>query len=339
MQVETAQQLVAFVSAIVRTEKHPVVSVILFGGEPLLSRPALYILARGLQDLNRAGLRTRVHTVLSTNGTIYDEEIFAILAEQPDCNTVAVSLDAFKEVHDANRPFNDASKGSTYDVVVENLRKMIAAGIPHSVTCVVPYPYEYVRASEELHRLGIETLEIKPLIGHVFGKRDLPELFREDLALWREKYLEYCDYYLDYVRSDGRIRHTDRQSLLGTYSQALGDSESAGRILGCGIADIKMSVAADGRILPCECFLVQNAAIGDVKTGINQARLEQFESWILSNGQFRVTHERCRNCYTKRVCGGGCYALTCDLLGRLEPLPESKCEITRERLKIDLYFI
>ena len=43
--------------------------------------------------------------MLSTNGTIYDQRIFEVLAEQPECHTVVVTFDAFKEAQDKNRPF------------------------------------------------------------------------------------------------------------------------------------------------------------------------------------------------------------------------------------------
>src|ERR1039457_5404354 len=155
MSVETAREFLALIANTVTSGIYPTVTVNLFGGEPLLSRQAVYTLARGLQNLNRANLQTRVHIMLSTNGTIYDQEIFQVLAEQPECNTVIVSLDAFKERHDKNRPFTNSRKGSTYDVVLGNVHAMMGANIPYSVICVVPYPYDYTGAAEELHRLGI----------------------------------------------------------------------------------------------------------------------------------------------------------------------------------------
>jgi uncharacterized protein len=338
MSAETAQSLVALIAGIVRAEIYPIVSVTLFGGEPLLSRKAAHVLVRGLQDLNRANLKTRVHVILSTNGTIYDKEIFDILAEQPDCNSAVVSLDAFKATHDQNRPFADRAHGSTFDAVLGNLRRMMEEGIPYSVICVVPHPYDFIAASEELHRLGIRRLEIKQLIRHVYGRPDLPDVFAEDFSLWRKNYLAYSDYHIAYLREKDPADHVDRFALFGDYAQALGGGER-GRTLGCGITDQKMAVNSQGRLMPCESFVDEQFEIGDVRTGFDQARYDSFEAWILEHGQFRVADARCRNCFAKLACGGGCYALAYDKNKRLAPLPESSCQFTREKVKIDFYYI
>ena len=340
MSVETARDVLAFVGRAVTAGIHPVVGVNLFGGEPLLSRKSAYTLARGLQDLNRANLPTKVHIMLSTNGTIYDRAVFKILAEQPDRNTVVVSLDAFKEIHDENRRFADPARGSTYDTVLRNLRRMIREDIPYSVTCVVPYPYDYIGAAEELCHLGIRRFEIKQLIPHVYGQPDLPEVFRDDFTLWKKNYLAYSAYCLDQLDGRRPAQYVDRAALFGDYAKALGGLKERPGTLACGVADVKVGVTSDGRVMPCEGFLgLEGFDIGNVKTGFDAAKYERFEEWILSRGQLRIENERCRNCYAKLICGGGCYAVSYDKTGRLDPYPESWCRYVREKVKIDLYYI
>jgi len=338
MSAETAKDSVAFIRAMLATSTRRYVTVNLFGGEPLLARPALYTLVRGLQDVNRSGLATKVHILLSTNGTIYDQQIFDVLAEEPECNTVVVTLDAFKEAQDKNRPFR-GRRASSYDTVIANLRRMIDKKIPYSVSCQVPFPYDYIAAAEELHRLGFEWLEIRLMIRHVFGKQELPDVFQDDLALWKEKYLAYCDYYLDYLKTPRPAKHSDRRAVLGDYAKGLDRAGGSPHNLGCGIIEDLISIAADGRAIPCHCFLHEGFELGHVKTGIDAAQYDRFEKWILSQGQLRIDNERCRNCYAKLLCGGGCYAASYDRAHRLEPLPESSCQFAREKVKIDLYFI
>jgi uncharacterized protein len=340
MPCETAREFLAFVEKTIRAGIHPVVHVMLFGGEPLLARNTVYTLARGLQDFNRQNLRTKVHIVLSTNGTIYDHAVFRILAEQPACNTVVVSLDAFKEIQDKNRPFSDPAKGSTYDTILKNLRRMVREGIPCSVICVVPYAYDYIGAAEELRRLGMTRFEIKQLIPHVYGRRDLPEVFRNDFRLWKKNYLAYSDYCLDQLDGRRPAQYVDRAALFGDYAKALGGLKDRPGTLACGIADVKVGVTADGRLMPCESFCGHpEFELGNVRTGFDPAKCRKFDEWILSRGQFRIDNDRCRNCYAKLICGGGCYALTYDKTRRLDPYPESWCRYVREKVKIDLYYI
>lgn len=339
MSAETAKDALLFIIEIACTEKYPVVTVNLFGGEPLLARKAVYTLARGLQDLNDKNLRTKIHIMLSTNGTIYDKRIFDILAERPDLNTVVVSLDAFRDIHDKNRPFANPKKGSTYDVVLNNIKRMAQEEIPYSVTCIVPYPYNYVTAAKELHRQGIKLLEMKQLIHHIYGQSVLPEVFERELRLWRKNYLAYSDYYIDHLYSKLPARHISRFTIVGDYAEALGNQLSR-RTLACGLADSKIGIGSDGRMMPCESILGHKQfELGNVKEGFDRKKYDKFEEWILSRGQHRIDDEHCRNCYAKLICGGGCYALVYDKTKNIRPLPQSSCQYIREGVKIDLYYI
>ena len=339
MSVQTAKESVAFVGKLLAASTRPYVTVDLFGGEPLLARDTLYTLARGLQDLNRAGLPAKAQVRLLTNGTVYDQRVFEVVAEEPKLNVVFVTFDAVREAQERNRPFRNRARGSSYDRVLENLQRMMSAGIPYSVSCHVPYPYDYIDAAEELHRLGVEWLEVRLLLHHVFGREDLPEVFRDDLDLWKKKYLAYTDYFLEYLRHPRPARHNDRTGILGNYSKALEQANGSPQTFGCGLLEDLIAVGCDGHLLPCNCFPQEELEIGDVSTGLDPAKYARIEKWLLAEAQLRIDHERCRNCYAKRICNGGCYAASYDRTGRFEPLPESSCQFTREKVKIDLYFI
>jgi uncharacterized protein len=339
MSVETAKEAVAFVGKLLATSARPYITVDLFGGEPLLARAAVYTLARGLQDLNRSGLPTKVKIRVLTNGTVYDQKTFEVLAEEPDLNVVFVTFDAFREAQEKNRPFRGRARASSYDAVLGNLQRIMGAGIPYAVSCQVPYPYNYIGAADELHRLGVEQLEIRLLLHHVFGRADLPAVFEDDIELWKKQYLAYTDYFLEYLSNPRRSRHIDRRSVFGDYAKALRQAHGSPQTLGCGLVEDLMAIGCDGRLLPCHCFPQEELEIGHVRTGIDAPRYARIAQWLLAEAQLRIDHERCRNCYAKRICCGGCYAASYDRAGRFEPLPESSCQFTREKVKIDLYFI
>jgi len=340
MSEATAREVLGFISHIVKSEAHPVITVFLYGGEPMLNPGATFLLARGLQDLNHRNLKTKVHPILSTNGTIYNQEIFDIFAEFPEFSTVIVSLDAFKEVHDRNRPFANQKKGSSFDCVKGNLKRMAREKIPHSATCIVPFPYDFVGAAEALHCLPAECVEIKELNHYILGKTVLPEVFEQDFDTWRQNYIEYADYYIEYLNSKNPVRHVDRYNLPGNYALRLAEPKEPDTTLACRVADASLAIDAVGNLIPCEAFLGQNRFyLGDVKKGFNQAKYARFEKWILSKGQFRIDSARCKYCFAQRLCGGGCYAASFNETGKLEALGENACAYVREAVKINLYFI
>lgn len=340
MSVETAQDTLAFLTKIVRSGGHEKISVNLFGGEPLLAPKAAYVLARGLQDLNNQHVNTRVHLLLSTNGTIYNKEIFDIFAEQPGISTVAISLDAFKETHDKNRLFANPKQGSSYDAVHANLKQMIQERIPYSVTCIVPHPYNFVSASQKLHELGVGCTEVKELNHHIYGKKALPDVFNRDFQCWRENYIAYCDYYLTYLETNDPIEHVDRHALIRDYAHKLGHNRQARSNLACGAADIKIGISSQGALFPCESFIEREQfTLGDVRSGFNEEKFNRIETMLLQNGQHRLDDDSCKECFAKLICGGGCYAESFDQYGDLRPRQGVFCEFTREAVKIDLYFI
>jgi len=340
MSADTARLTLDFITGIVKSGAHESMSVFLFGGEPLLNPQAVYLLSRGLHDLNHDGLETRVRLILSTNGTIYNQEIFDIFTECPEDSRVAVSLDAFKETHDRNRPFADKTKGSSYDLVTGNLKRMAKNNIPCSVSCMVPYPYDFVGAAKALHRLPVETLEIKQLNHYILGKRTLPEVFRKNFESWHERYLDYTDYYVEYMSEKSPVKHLDRLNLPGSYASRLAKKNGPGVTLACRIGDASLAVDAAGRLLPCDAFLgCPEFYLGDVKNGFNAAKYTEFENWILSRGQHRIDNEHCRTCFAKRLCGGGCYAEMYNNTGSLQTPNPDACGYIRETVKINLYFI
>ena len=340
MSADTATHVLTFLNKLISKKTVSPVTVTLSGGEPLLAPEAVYTLVRGIHKLNRQNRKTGIRMMLCTNGTIYSKKIFEIFAERPDISRIAVSLDAFKDTQDKNRPFANASGCSPYDCVLGNLRRMDQEEIPYSVTCVVPYPYDFIGAANELSRLGFRCIEIKQLIHHIYGKPVLPAVFRREFNIWRKNYIAYSDFYIRHLNDNNPVRHVDRDGLFGDYAARLAHLQQGNRTLACGMGDSTISITADGKLLPCSnLFAHRQFQLGDVRSGFDRVKCDRFEQWLLSGGQHTVDSERCRNCYAKRICRGGCYAESIDKTKTLSLPDETFCLYKREMVKIDLHYI
>lgn len=339
MSVKTAQNTLKFIANLVKSGKGDFWSVNLIGGEPLLNPKAVYILARGLQDLNHARKGSPVRLFLATNGTIYNKRIFNIFAECPDVSRVVVSLDGLKDVQDLNRPFSDKRKGASYDCVVRNLKRIIHEGIPHRVTCVVACPYNFIGASDELHNLGVESLEIKQVITYILGKHPFPEDLQGDFKAWRENYLNYLDYCLEYLYEAKPVRHLDRISVFNKYASCLKKGVDFVNTISCGVGDATIAIDCNGAILPCMSFIGHKRfSLGNVSEGFDTEALNKFQKWLIEHGQHRINDRECKYCFAKRICGGGCYALSYDRFGTLGPYLD-QCTYAKEMVKLNLYYI
>ncbi len=339
MSAECAGDVLGFVTNIVKEEAHRIITVVLFGGEPLLNPKAVHILCRGIQDLNHSRLSTKIRLILGTNGTIYSKGIFNILMERPELSSVSLSLDGIKDIHDRNRPFR-RSKLSSYDCILGNLKRMIRDNIPSCVTCVITDPLDYVTAARELYKVGVRCLALQALSYHIFGTSRLPPAFHYGFEDWKRTYLEYADFHLDYLAGPNLVEHVDRAILVQDYAKKLAGPDRLPSNLACPAGDSHIAIDSEGRIFPCLGFLGREPlCLGDVRVGFDQRRYLEFENWLLSDGQHSVDNERCRNCFAKIFCGGGCYARSFDMTGDLRPLNESQCRLVRETVKIDLYYL
>lgn len=141
-------------------------TVLFSGGEPL-SRPDLFELAAAARD---AGLRT----VLSTNGTLIDDEKAARIADA-GFSYVGISFDAIGQLHDKLR-----GKKGAYQGALDGIRACKAAGL----------------------RTGVRfTL-------HGLNRPQLPQIF--ELAE-SEQVDRLCVYHLAYAGRGEKISHFDLQ--------------------------------------------------------------------------------------------------------------------------------
>lgn len=339
MRLETARACAAFLQRQLLRDDCEGLSVVLFGGEPLLARSATRIVVEGLLEGRRRSGKP-VRAVLCTNGTVDDPELFRVFAQNAPAFNVAISLDGGRENHDRLRPFSSGNGRSSWDTALATIRRLVDDGVRVSVTCVVAAPYEYVTRAEELHAIGVRRLEIKPVITHVYGATVEPDVLRPDFERWRERYLAYTDWCLERggLLPPSDVVHNDRVVLLREYAERLDGSPP--RRLGCSAADEGAAIDVEGRIFACDAFIPHpEMAIGDVRGGIEPQRLDAFAGLLLRDGQHRTDDPVCAACFAKRFCGGGCYAASFDRTGALKRMDDASCAFVREKVLLDLYFV
>lgn len=96
-----------------------VVAVALYGGEPLLN---VDIAKRVAQDIERIALEYSVkrEVDLITNGTLLNSDIEEVISR---ADSIQVTIDGPRDVHNARRPFKDRS--GTFDLVLGNTLKFV----------------------------------------------------------------------------------------------------------------------------------------------------------------------------------------------------------------------
>lgn len=296
-----------------------VMDVTLAGGEPFI-REDLRTLLDGIK-------RNRMRYALLSNGGLIDDDIAAFIAASGRCNYVQVSVDGSKpETHDPAR-----GKGS-FEQAVRGIRILQKHGVKVAVRMTI-HRYN-VDDLEDTARFLLEELGLPGFGTNSAGYLGTCRLHSEEIMLTtaeRQKAMETL------VRLDrkypGRISATAGPLAEGHHwlSMEKARAESApafpmgGRLTGCGCPFNKISIRADGAIIPC-------SMLAHIELGrINRDSLA--EIWLdhpaLNDLRNRRSiplgdFEFCRGCPYIPYCTGNCPGLAYTLTGLVNhPSPDA----------------
>ena len=296
-----------------------VMNVVVAGGEPFM-RDDLPVLLEGI-------VRNRMRFSLLSNGSLIDDEMAAFIAGTRRCDYVQVSVDGSRaEVHDAFR-----GRGS-FDGALRGLRILRRYRISSTVRVTI-------------HRSNVHDLEN---IAHFL----LDELGLADFGTNSAGYMGTCCLNADEVmlnieerkeamatlrrlavKYQGRISSSAGPLTDGRMWRRMEEARiqsqpafpNGGRLTACGCPNNKISVRADGTIVPCS--LLAHLELGR----INRDPLA--ELWQNSPALNRLRNRRtiplagfefCAGCSYIPYCTGNCPGLAYMLTGTVDhPSPDA----------------
>jgi len=264
-----------------------------FGGEPLMNFDVVKEIVEYGNE--RAAQREKeFRFTLTTNGVLLDDEKTRYINEK--MSNVVLSIDGRKEVNDKMR--KNAGGGGTYDTLVPKFKRLAEGRGQANYYVRGTFTRENLDFCEDifhLHGLGFEKISIEPAAN----------LDSEELAI-REEDLERI--YTEYERLALRIleyRKEGKPIEFFHYNIDLSGGPCAiKRVVGCGAGTEYLAVTPSGELYPCHQFVGhEQFSMGNVFDGVDRADIRaDFETSNL------YTKEKCKACFAKFYCGGGCAA-------------------------------
>lgn len=292
-----------------------------FGGEPLMNFDVVKKTVEYARSLEKEHGKVFRFT-MTTNGVLLNEEIGDFLNKE--MNNVVLSLDGRKEVNDAMRP-NAGGKGS-YDTIVPKYQAFVQKRGDKDYYVRGTFTKENLDFSQDvLHmaELGFDQVSVEPVVSDPqlpfsIREEDLPRVFEEydrlaKILLERKKAgtgFNFFHFMLDLEQGPCAIK----------------------RLRGCGCGNEYAAVDPDGNVFPCHQFVGQPEwKMGSVLTG---------EYDLDSKARFaRATvysKEKCRSCWAKFYCSGGCNANNQQYEGDILKAHTLSCELEKKRLECAL---
>jgi uncharacterized protein len=260
----------------------PAVSIVFFGGEPLLC-PGL--IERVVEHATTAGgSRRRVAFHVTTNGTLLSPAVAAGLTGMGV--RILVSIDGPAPDHDRHRVFPDG-RGS-YRQVAARLTGLPPGTRVGARATVTPESSRLRDIVAHLSELGCSMIHLAPVSGG-----DMTPGFARRLV----------SEYEELARDELRRLKAGKRPRVGNFLEAMASLETGRlRSLPCGAGSRYLSVGADGALFLCHRFGGDDAhLVGDVSRGIDRRRVR------LLLGRFGAWRRRCEPCWARWLCGGPCY--------------------------------
>lgn len=288
-----------------------------FGGEPLLNFDVVKKTVEYARSIEKAHNKNFRFTI-TTNAMLLNDEIIDFFNKE--MYNVVVSIDGRRSVHDCIR--KTASGKGSFDTAIKNaLRfKQLRKGQYYIRGTYTALNKDFSKDVLFLNDLGFDQLSIEPVV--------LPENHRlaikkEDIEQLKAEYDKLAEAYVE--RRKGEKWFNFFHFMLDIYN---GPCESK-RLVGCGAGNDYVAVAPNGNIYPCHQFDGEkDYVIGNVLDGTFNTGIPKF---FAENNLLKK--DKCRNCWAKYYCSGGCAANAIKYGGGINKPYELSCELMRKRIE------
>lgn len=289
-----------------------------FGGEPLMNWQVVKELVeygRSLEEPNNKKFRF----TLTTNGVLLNDEILEF-ANREMANIV-LSIDGRKEIHDKMRPFR-GGQGS-YDLIVPKFQKVAESRGQERYYVRGTFTrnnLDFSRDVLHLADLGFKQISVEPVVA---GPEDDYAITEADLPALME---EYDRLAMEMVK---RRKEGKGFNFFHFMIDLEGGPCVAKRLSGCGSGTEYLAVTPWGDLYPChqfvgnEKFLMGNVEEGVLRTDIR----DEFKCCNV------YAKEKCRKCFAKFYCSGGCAANAYNFHGNINDAYDVGCELERKRVE------
>ena len=316
MSLEVGKQALDFLVANSGNRRN--LEVDFFGGEPTMNFDVVKELVRYGRSLEGPHNKNFRFT-LTTNGVLLDDDIMEF-ANREMANVV-LSIDGRKEVNDYMRPTRNG-KGS-YDLIVPKFRKFAELRNQTNYYVRGTFTHHNLDFSEDvlhLADLGFKQISVEPVVAppeepYAIREEDLPKLLEEYDKLAKEMIKR---------EKEGRGFNFFHFMIDLTQGPCV-----AKRLSGCGSGTEYLAVTPWGDLYPCHQFVgMYEFKLGDVWHGVQAEEIR--DEFKLCNVYAK---EKCRNCFARFYCSGGCAANSYNFHGSILDAYDIGCELQKKRIE------
>lgn len=319
MPFETAKKAIDFL--IEKSGNRHNLEVDFFGGEPLMNFDVVRKTVEYARSIEKEHGKNFRFTITTNGLLLTDDKIDFINREMLN---VVLSLDGRKEVNDKLRISPNGS--GSYDVIVPKYQKLVAERGDKDYYVRGTFTknnLDFTKDVIKMSELGFDQLSIEPVVSdtkldYSIKSEDLPRVFEEYETLAKEiikrkksgKCFNFFHFMIDLDQGPCAIK----------------------RLRGCSCGNEYIAVTPNGDVYPCHQFVGEKQwKMGNV---IENSFNEKIKTKFAKTNIY--TKEKCKNCWAKFFCSGGCNANSWQYEGDISKSHDISCELEKKRVECAL---
>ncbi|MDD6812322.1 MAG: thioether cross-link-forming SCIFF peptide maturase [Lachnospiraceae bacterium] len=289
-----------------------------FGGEPLMNWDVVKQLVEYGRSIEKEHNK-KFRFTLTTNGILLNDEILEFANRE--MGNIVLSIDGRKAINDKMRPHR-GGQGS-YDEIVPKFQKVAESRGQMNYYVRGTFTRNNLDFSEDVKHLadlGFKQISVEPVVAppeedYALREEDIPVLLEE-----------YDKLALEYLK---RRKEGKGFNFFHFMIDLEGGPCVAKRLSGCGSGNEYLAVTPWGDFYPCHQFVGnEEFLMGNVEEGITRTDIR--DSFKTCNVYAK---EKCRNCFAKFYCSGGCAANSYNFHGNINDAYDLGCELQRKRIE------
>ena len=319
MSLETAKRAIDFL--VERSANRHNLEVDFFGGEPLMNFDVVKQTVEYARSIEKQHDKNFRFTITTNGLLLTDDKIDFINKEMAN---VVLSLDGRKEINDKLR-VSPNGQGS-FDVIVPKYQKLVKERGDKDYYVRGTFTknnLDFTNDVIKMAELGFDQLSVEPVVSdekldYSIKEADLPRVFEEYEVLAKEmikrkregRCFNFFHFMVDLDQGPCAIK----------------------RLRGCSCGNEYIAVTPNGDIYPCHQFVGHEQwRMGNV---VKNTFSDEIKNKFAKNNIY--TKEKCKNCWAKFFCSGGCNANSWQYEGSIAKSHNISCELEKKRLECAL---
>ena len=315
MSAETGKRAIDFVIKSSGARRN--IEIDYFGGEPLMNFDVVKEITDYAKEQGKLHDKNFRFTI-TTNGLLLDEDKQKYINE--NMANVVLSIDGTKETNDRMRYRVDGS--GSYDSIVPKFQKLAQSRNQNNYYVrgtFTAYNVDFAKDVIHLADLGFKQTSVEPVVAP----------YEEDYALKPEHLPTIFEEYDKLTEEYVKRYHEGNGFNFFHFMVDLDQGPCAiKRLSGCGAGHEYLAITPQGDIYPCHQFVGnEKFKMGSVHGDMELDK--EVEKYFENSNVY--TKEKCKNCFAKFYCSGGCSANAYNFNGDINEPYELGCEMQKKR--------